>query len=414
MSGKKGSASGRVVGLARGGDAIVDTERGRVFAAGGAPGDEVTLHGLQKRRGRWSAKSLEVLVAGASRVTPPCEYAGRCGGCGWMHVSGERASVEKRAVVARAVGAEVDDILLHRAGPELGYRRRARLAFDGRRGGRVGYRARASSDLVGVDTCLVLDARLGAALGPLAESVAGMGRGEAQLGLGLDGPVVTLMLDATAKPEAYAAAEAAVGEGAFEGIAVAVRGIPGAATYGDPREAVRTIDGDTIRVRPGGFAQANDHVNEALVTTALEWLAPDGKEVIELFAGHGNFTLPLARRAARVRAYEIDPQAAAENRAALDAHGLRAHVEARDLSGGKLPKADAVLLDPPRLGAAATIEALVEARPSEIVYVSCNPATLGRDLRGLRESGYEIARVAAFDMFPQTPHVETLVSLKRS
>jgi 23S rRNA (uracil1939-C5)-methyltransferase len=169
----------------------------------------------------------------------------------------------------------------------------------------------------------------------------------------------------------------------------------------------------TIRQRGWSFSQPAFEANLLLVKTVIEALGePVPKRVLELYAGSGNFTLPLAALGVRVFAVEGDRQAArdlSENltRAQQQAQVVAAPVK---LALQRISDLDAVLLDPPRIGAADIMPALAGLAPPRIVYVSCDPATLARDLRHLSERGYRVDDVKTLDLFPQTFHVECVVT----
>jgi 23S rRNA (uracil1939-C5)-methyltransferase len=215
-------------------------------------------------------------------------------------------------------------------------------------------------------------------------------------------------------PEAYAAAAALAERPEIAGISPHAGEGTAPARFGDPREGAAGLDGEPMRASVAGFAQANDVVNRALVAEAVALAEADGATVLELYAGAGNLTVPLARRASKLVAVEVVKDALDASRETLEARGLSAtlvHAKAEDAPRGRF---DVVLLDPPRIGAAEAIPRVVEARPKRVVYVSCDPGTLARDLRALGEAGYVVDFAAGFDMFPRTVHVEALVRLVMS
>jgi 23S rRNA (uracil1939-C5)-methyltransferase len=180
------------------------------------------------------------------------------------------------------------------------------------------------------------------------------------------------------------------------------------------------FDGTTF-LRPDVFSQANARVNEQLVEAAVNGLNPGASDrVLELFSGSGNFTLPLAKLAGEVLAVEgnrasLELLARALKTAALSnvkVHSgpAEAMVDALASSGSRF---DLVLLDPPRAGAAELMDALARLGPRRIAYVSCEPATLARDLKALLALGYRLEAATVFDQFPQTYHLEALVVLAR-
>jgi 23S rRNA (uracil1939-C5)-methyltransferase len=172
----------------------------------------------------------------------------------------------------------------------------------------------------------------------------------------------------------------------------------------------------TLRQRGWAFAQPSFEANLALVRAAVAALGePFPASVLELYAGSGNFTLPLAARCEQVTAVEGDPDAARELSDNLEANGRRARVIAADVAraAATIGHAHAVLLDPPRAGADAVVPEILRLEPERIVYVSCHPATLARDLAALAAGGYRVESVQALDLFPQTYHVETVATCVR-
>ncbi|UJR80469.1 class I SAM-dependent RNA methyltransferase [Sandaracinus amylolyticus] len=408
---------GRVRGLAKDGDAVVETERGLVFAPGGLPGERVRVEDVRKEGKLLRARRLVVLEPSSSRVEPACVHVARCGGCPWMHGSAEAQAEAKRATVERALAkvprasSEVS-IAITQPAAMLGYRGRARLAW---RGGALGLRARRDERIVDVERCIVLRPELDAALALLRARLRPHlpGSGEMQLAIGAGGrAVIVIETDAVLPRAAFAEVEAMVAEGALAGASVRAGGASVATRIGDPREVGRDVEGRVIHGAIGGFSQAHDEINAALGARVIAWAEPEGARVLELYCGHGNLTLALASRAASVRAVELSSGATEALRENLAAHDLRAEVITADaLAGvptGKKERVDVVVLDPPRTGAKEVIDPIAALRPSRIVYVSCDPATLGRDLERLATHGYVLARVEAFDMFPQTAHVETV------
>jgi 23S rRNA (uracil1939-C5)-methyltransferase len=227
--------------------------------------------------------------------------------------------------------------------------------------------------------------------------------------------VAQLGCDALQAPEVYRALEALAGEPVLAGASLAVEG--GApVTHGDVRQQAIDAEGEPLWGPPFGFAQANDGLNHALVAHVLELADATDRKVLELYAGHGNFTLGLAASAREVVAVESDRAAAETCRENSRARGLRnLRVRAEDAAKVATERAafDVVVLDPPRAGAKDVLAGIAAAKPERIVYVSCDPGTLRRDLGLLLGLGYRATHARGFDMFPHTPHVETVVKLER-
>ncbi len=374
----------RIERLVAGGDGIGRSADGlAVFVPQTAPGDRVRVR-VESRKARYARASVVALLEpGPDRQEPVCPVFGRCGGCAWQHLRYPAQLASKAAILGDALrrigGFPLAAAPRFTPSPApLGYRGRTRVRVAA---GRVGFRARRSHALCGVTHCPVLVPALDAALRELAASPP-QRDGEYELAVGDASPRVTRL--------------------------PARRG---------PRIGLR-VGPDRIDVSPGGFSQANQLLLETLVR-AVAGAAGTGALALDLFAGAGLFTLPLARRFSRVIAVESDAAAAADLVHNVETAGLvgvsvrRRRVEA--VLGAGLPglgAPDALVLDPPRSGlprGVARDVARLSAR--RVVYLSCDPATLARDLRLLVDSGLTLRSVEGFDLFPQTPHVEALAVL---
>ncbi len=376
----------RVDALAAGGDGVGRAPDGRVvFVALAAPGDrvEARIDAVHRRHAR--GEVVRVIEPGASRVAPRCPAFGVCGGCAWQHVDYAAQCEAKRAIVEdalRRVGhlEPPAPVALRPSPSAYAYRARARVAVAG---GEVGYRRRRSHALCAVRRCPVLLPSLEAELAALAD-----------------------------------AAPAADGEWEIAAGARGRRRHPVGAA-GDAIEW--RVDGEPLRVSAGVFFQANPELHGALLD-AVAAAAGRGARAVELHAGAGFLTLRLAAAFERVTAVESDPAAAADLRHNLARAGRDAVevVHARAERWLEAPPADAaapdaLVLDPPRSGLApGAAERIAALGPARIAYLSCDPATLARDLAALVASGYALAGVEAFDLFPQTPHVEVLARLLRA
>lgn len=407
MSRRARSASeppGRIDHVATGGDGVIVTPRGPMYVAGGFPGDLVRV---ERERSGAHAKLLEVVEPGPERRVAACEVAQVCGGCPWMPWDYARQAAHKRSIVARVVGREVELV----GEDDLSYRRRALLSF--RQGGLFGFLESRSERLVDRAECAVLVAPLQAALTVLRAGLGGLrGRGEIALARSHDRAVATIRTAERQPAAVYEACAELVRGGVLVGVALTIEGLA-PAVFGDPTERTLGADGVELVGTVGGFSQAHDRKNDLVVRAVADFAEPTGRRVLELHAGHGNLGILLAPNAASYVGVELD-------RAAVDA--LRTNLERRGLAGkavvedaARYPKGtyDVVVLDPPRRGAPDVMTRLARERPPCIVYVSCSPSSLQRDLQPLREAGYAIDQARAFDLFPQTPHVETLVRLVR-
>ncbi|MBW2267169.1 MAG: class I SAM-dependent RNA methyltransferase [Deltaproteobacteria bacterium] len=373
----------RVERLAAGGDGVGRLPDGRVvFVPLTAPGDlaRVAVTELRARHAR--AELVELLEPSLVRVEPRCAVFGVCGGCTWQHLAYATQLEAKQAIVAdalRRIGRVEWTIPIEiTASPSAyHYRGRTRVQVEA---GVVGYRRRGSRALCATRACPVLLEHLEERLGAFAAD-APRRDGEWEL--------------------AFAAG--------------ASRATP--LSGGDGPRLTLHVGGDAIGISPGAFAQSNALLHERLAERVFA-CAGRGGCALELYAGAGFFTLGLARRFDLLVAVEASPVAVDDLRENLAAARLE-HVEifeADVASEAWLAPAgvtDLALLDPPRTGLPrSVIERLLRIAPRRLVYLSCDPATLARDLGHLLRGGYELRHVEAFDLFPQTPHVEVLVALE--
>jgi 23S rRNA (uracil1939-C5)-methyltransferase len=210
---------------------------------------------------------------------------------------------------------------------------------------------------------------------------------------------------------AYGEAERRVNAGRLAGVQLAIPGVP-PARIGDPRAVSMAVDGPVF-TPPGGFAQASEIGDRVLVDLVTKRANAEGLRVLELFAGSGNFTVSLARVAEHVTAVEIDAPSSNAARENVAARGLKnVKTVTADADSYAIPKeTDVVVLDPPRAGARGAVAAINARRLKRVVYVSCDPSTLARDLKTL--TNYSVVSLDAVDIFPDTSHIESVVVLER-
>ncbi len=346
--------------LAAGGDGVGRHEGRVVFVPLTAPGDRVRVEVVRGYARYARARLVEVLRPGPDRREPPCPLFGRCGGCTWMHLTEElqrAARVEiVRDALARIGGVNALPPIEWLPSPaSLRYRARARVAVEG---GRVGFRERASRRVVDVEGCAVLDAETQQALARLR---ARPPRGPTQIEI------------------------AGFGEKARVGDRV-------------------------LQVGAGAFFQANRLLWEAWQNTVAE-ACGRGECVVELYAGAGFYTVLLTERFARVVAVERGP-AARSARANTTAEVVGADAERWAPEHLARLAPEVVLVNPPRRGCHVSVsEAIRDAAPARVVYVSCEPTTLARDVRRLSEF-WRVTKLVVIDALPQTHHVEVICVLE--
>lgn len=395
--------------LTYGGDAIARHEGLAVFIPLAAPGERLRVRITERKKNFARGVIEEVLEPSPERREPPCVYFGSCGGCQLQHLSYPAQLAAKAASVGEALKriGKIDwpgDIEIISAS-EFGYRTRAQVKMErfvnpytGSET-RVGFNRAGSHSVIDVESCPILTPELNAALAALRSHVNELDRGET--GMPGSGP---------------GEVELAAGDGEV-GSAPLISEAPA-------KTVTRRIGGETYRFSPSTFFQVNRFLLEELVNEAVG--EESGKLALDLYAGVGLFTLRLARSFERVIGVESDPQASSfallnisENKVSNVAfHNQRAEEWLRGfaakISRKGLGRPDLAVLDPPRAGAAEVMAHLIESGPERVSYVSCDPSTLARDLRRLLDAGYEVKSVKAFDLFPQTYHVETVARLRRA
>jgi len=422
VSSNKGvRVEGRVRDIVQSGEAVLESEHGVVFVRGALRGERVLVSLDPKAKRPLRARLLSVLEPAPER-TPVCPHVQRCGGCPLMHASLAEQRALKLGFLQSALkkaGAPTELEVTHTVAEEvLGYRRRARLAVKGGRAPLLGYRRERSHDLVDVDSCSVLHPALAGALEPLRTLLAPhvAGQGELSLALGKGGrPVLVARLSEAQPPALYGACDRMHADGHFAGIALYAAGASMPASFGDASEWSEGADGEPLEGSLGGFSQAHAAVNRALVERVRTLCQPTERRLMELFAGHGNFTIALAREALQYTAVEQDRQATLALRRNLERRALKAKVVEADALAYAIPsQLDVALLDPPRAGAPGLLGRLAQKKVARIVYVSCDPQTLARDLTEVLPLGYRLTWAEAFEMFPQTADLESVVRLERA
>ena len=408
--------------LTYGFDALAHRDRQVVFVPYAAPGDRVTAETVEQRSGFTRARVVEVLEPGPARVFPGCRYFPTCGGCQWQHVAPPAQRDAKAAIVAeqlaRTAGVRDAEVLpTLTAGGDWHYRARLTLVVEGRR---AGYHRARSHRLLEIEDCPIADPALSAHLGAARRWIGALRVPLRRVSLAVAPGGVVLAAVTNTPPGARDAdaTEALLARSpTVRGAVLAEATGRGRLVVGDPRLRVTLEPGLDLEVPADVFTQVNPAANRLLVAAvvALGAFAP-GERVLDLYSGAGNFALPVARRGARVRGIDRNPVAAAagrDNAARLGLGDVTFETAAVAEALGRMAPAtaDAVILDPPRAGAADAIGALAALRARRIAYVSCDPATFARDVQRLAAHGYRVARVQPIDLFPQTFHVESVTLL---
>lgn len=427
---RKGLAE--IVDLAHDGRGIARIGGKVTFIAGALPGEKVQFHLTRRGRQTDEGETGHIELESADRVTPRCPHFGVCGGCTLQQLSATAQVVFKQkqlldalARIGRVTPRELAPAV---TGPEWGYRRRARLSvyLSPDSGVRIGFREKDSPFTAQLETCDVLDERVGRKLVVLAHCIGRLNpRTRVSQVEVAAAETVALVFRVTAAPTV---ADRKILEdfGQQEGFEILLQTGGPETVYPLTPPASRldySPDGSDLRLgfRPLDFIQVNGVVNQRMVRQALDWLSiRSGERVLELFSGLGNFSLPLARAGARVTA--VEGETALVEKARDNAHDMNLEIrfEKADLfkpdpgAGWLKEKYDALLLDPPRAGAREILPSVTARKPARILYVSCHPGTLARDAAYLvQEQGYTLERAGILDMFPHTAHVESMALFVR-
>lgn len=398
-----------------------------VFVEGGLPGEKVNARVVRARSKLIETRLEATLEASPERLQPVCQHFALCGGCSLQHMAHQTQLAVKQQALAQQLqhfaGLQPERWMPPLIGPGYGYRQRTRLSMRWDSQARrlvVGYRQRASSELVELNQCPVLVPTLDAVLrqlpAVLQQLSARAGLGHIELIAGEHPTMVVRHMQALPQADIDQLQALAAAHGLACRLQPDSLGPAQALQPDTPDPAYRLADQQLeFRFAAGDFTQVNAEINQQMVNQALEWLAVQpGEKVLDLFCGVGNFALPLAQSGAVVTGIEGSTEMVARAGSNARLNGLsHAHFFQADLSKPVATQwldetYHAALLDPPRDGAAELVATLARKQLQRILYVSCNPATLARDAGILAESGYRLVQAGVMDMFPQTAHVEAM------
>lgn len=373
--------------LAIGGSGIARHDGFVVFVPDSAPGDELLVEITTKKKNFAEAQILKILKPGPSRRTPPCPIADRCGGCNWQHVEESEQRHQKQIMVQEILkkflpGHDLPFLPLKESPLSLRYRNRIQPKYLR---GRFGFFGRRSHEIVEAKDCLITEEKLTTEFAKIKSEL------DKKYANSKDIQRLEIYLDQYEKTQWL--------------------------LMGEEKEGV-------------GFSQVNRFQNEDLIRTVLEW--SEGSEyerIFDLYSGGGNFTFPLATKypSQQIIAAELDSklvQRAKEKIQKDPALNKRTQYYLSDVESfvrkTQFQPKDLVLLDPPRAGAdEAVMTGLAKANVAKIIYISCHPASLARDLKYFfaaqeqtsSSHKLKLRRVQCFEMFPQTDHVETIAEL---
>jgi 23S rRNA (uracil1939-C5)-methyltransferase len=428
-----------VVALTHTGEGVVRGGK-TIFVAGALPGETVKYRRRRTHRQHDEAELVEVLTPAPERVTPRCPHFGVCGGCALQHLTPEAQleakQSELRDNLERLGRVTPRDWLPALRGPVWGYRRRARLGakFVTKKGKvLVGFRERLAPYIADVRHCDVLAPPVGDLVTPLADLIMTLSIRERlpQIEVAVADNAVALVLRVLEAPSA-SDLEQLRAFGTRHSVRLYLQ--PGgldsvhelAESPGEPLRYGLHKFKVALQFQPTDFIQVNGAVNEALVSRAMELLElTPSDRVLDLFCGIGNFTLPIARSAGNVVGVEGDASLVARARQnarlnqlenvefhVADLARLDAGAEAARNAPWLREKYTHVVLDPPRAGAQEVLASVASLQPRRVLYISCHPGSLARDLGVLvNEHGFTLEAAGVLDMFPHTAHFESLALL---
>jgi 23S rRNA (uracil1939-C5)-methyltransferase len=405
-----------------GGAFLARVEGKATFVPLALPGEQARVRVTEEKRGYATAEVEEIVVAAAERVAPACKHFAACGGCQYQHAEYKAQLTYKQAILRETLergGVSAAEEIAVLAGEPWAYRNRIRLAFDA--DGRAGYRGRQSHAVIAIDECPIAAPSLVQAAFSAAE-LFGVSSRPAELSLFCNAAETSML--ATVFTIGAARVPLTDYFDALFSQVPSLRGVELVELYqGQPRTVARA-GAESIAYRAAGFEYRVDHgaffqINRWLMNELVECVTHElsGGLAWDLFAGVGLFARKLAGSFGQVVAVESATAAMValeENLKGTNATAVKAATLEflRGAVEGQRP--DLIVVDPPRAGLGAeTTELLGRIGAPQLVYVSCDPATLARDLHALVGAGYAIERVTLADLFPQTFHLETVVRLRR-
>ncbi len=426
-----------VVGsLSHEGRGIANCDGKVTFIEGALPGERVTFQLTNSRKSFDEGKLIEVLEASDDRVEAKCVHYGVCGGCSMQHLSSENQIKHKQSVLLEQFkhigGVQPEEVLPPLISPIWGYRRKARIGVKhvpNKGGVLVGFREKGSPYLAELTRCDILDPSVGLHLMELRELIVNLSIKERipQIEVAI-GDAVKGLVFRHLVPFSEEDLERLKNFGAEHQFVI----------YLQPKgpDTIHQVYPDTpailsyqagegepvLQFSPSDFTQVNASINKDMVARVLDFLQLSKTDrVLDLFCGLGNFSLPMAKRASYILGVEGEAGLVKRARDNADRNGLN-NIEfvcadltqddqLKTIAAGKFNK---ILLDPARSGAQEIIEKMIFKGVEQVVYVSCNPATLARDAGILvNDKGYKVIKAGIMDMFPHTAHVESIAVFER-
>jgi len=419
-----------ITSLAFGGKGVGRIGGKVVFVPYSAPGDVAQVEVVSQKKGYSEGVIERIEVPSTARVEPLCPLYGECGGCNLQHMGYKDQLHWKQRILEETIRriGKAEGIIFEEpiASPmEFNYRARARFQAEG---GRAGFFGARSHSVVDMEGCPLLDPIVNETFSDIRKFLKGPKRprvGSFEVGLS-EGDMKTVAVFHVDGDDHFN----------WAGLLEGVRHLKGIEVWASPEKGRHgrfvssagdtgisySIEGIEIRARASVFSQVNRLQNRNMVGKAIEFAAPTGAElVVDLFSGVGNLTLPFARRSREVAGIEqshVAVRQARENAAKNSIKNVYFHASdsaswlKQNLKSLEKEMESVLVLDPPRGGEPQIAKSLSGARPAKILYISCSPPTLARDISALAGCGYRVSRAVLIDMFPQTYHIESVIGLE--
>ena len=392
-----------------------------VFVPYTVTGDKAWIEVVNEKKEYSTGRVVEMIDPSPWRVIPPCPYFGVCGSCQWQHIAYATQVELKKEILwdlLQRLGRlkEIPSIKIMPSPNPYDYRIRVQLKVKTKA---MGYFQERSHRIVEIDRCPISHPLVNQIIEKLRKESAALPRME-EIEINVspeEGKAITLFHPSSFDQRTeHLIKEFLQRHPVLRGIALSRRS--GFNLYGDPTlNLTITLNQSReikLRISPGSFSQVNPEQNQALIQTVLQFSEVNKEDkVLDLYAGVGNLTLPLADRAWEVLGIEEnriaveDARFNAERNGITNCEWIQGRVEVI-LKHWKRKKPDLVVLDPPRTGCKTILNQLAKLKPKKIIYVSCEPTAFSRDLHLFSGSGYQLQRISLIDMFPQTYHMEVV------
>lgn len=396
--------------LIYGGYGIATVNGKKVFVRGGLPGDVAEVSVTKDRKSHSFAEISELLKPSTLRVKPECAVFGRCGGCQWQDLDYSEQLLQKQGIVTETLDriAKISCSSMEPIEPSdriYGYRNRIVLSVvrdipDHK----LAFFEEETNTKVAVEQCPVADEKINDCMKRLSQFLELTGSRARSIekiyvASGDSSCAATILqnINRNRVSRRFAAGDLSL-------------------TGNSEDELEVNINGKRMVFTPSVFTQANRYINCRITETLCNWLETEGNEsVLDLYCGYGNFSIPLSMITGHVTGVDSNAKAVRYGSMNIENNGISnisLKVQHADkYLRGNLQNFDFIILDPPREGARDIMDLIGYAEPAKIAYISCNPATLARDLSLLKYHGYRIERIKPFDMFPHTYHIELLALL---